>query len=117
MSSFIAVSTSFTRPEPRTALDSQRSFRVTHRECRVSHVLPEFLFRHLACFAIPDVRRDLPRRKWLAVNCNSQHDEFTVPEGSAASSIFESFYAISLCGNDGHVAARIARKEFECEVD
>ena len=104
------------RREPLIALDLQGRLRVAHRERRVSHVLPEFTFRHRARFLIPDVRGNLPRRIWPTIDCDSQHHEFAVAKRCASTLMFECFEKLSLRSTDSHVAARIALTIFEWEV-
>ncbi len=97
-------------------LNLQGRLHVAHCERVIGHVLPKFSLVHRRRFLIPDGTRNLPRRIRTAIDRDSQHDKFAMSERSAMPSMFESFYYTSLCGTDGHVAARIALTIFEWEV-
>jgi len=117
MSSVFIASFSFLWGENRSPpLNLQGRLHVAHCECVIGHVLPKFTFRHRACFLIPDVAGDLPRRIWLAIHRNAKNNIFLVPERSTPPVMFERFYDASLCGVNGHVAARITLKDLFWKV-
>lgn len=115
MSSFIAVFPPSLGGNRAPPLISQHRFCVTHCERVVGDVLPEFRFRHRACFLIPDVAGNLPRRIWLAIYGHSEHDKFAVAKGRVPTVMLERFYNLIICSTDSHVAARITRNGFEWE--